>query len=172
MAAALCVAKPTGADGGRVEISRETDQHRVTVFRSPVPAQVGRVDISVMIQDLRSGDVLPETPVRVKCTHLESGKSIVRPANSEQATNKLLASAKIDLPTAGTWQVEVAVDAPVSTRLSFPVFAQQATVNVTVLTWIAGFPVLFCIAFALREMIRNPKRNGPGNPSDRSDTPQ
>jgi hypothetical protein len=99
------------ADGGVVRLSQHAGPYAVTVFTSPTPLRPGPIDVSVLVQDGHSGDVVTDAAVTVTLRAGDEPSRQVRGAATRaQATNKLLYAALLDLPAAGSWQVEVGID--------------------------------------------------------------
>jgi hypothetical protein len=100
---------PANADGGSVLLSGKRDGYQITVFAAPTPFRAGPVDISVLVQDVSTGDPLTNVQVTVRMT--KSGRlTLVYPATTEAATNKLLHAAKFQLPEPGRWDLEILVE--------------------------------------------------------------
>lgn len=109
--AALLLAGRAGADGGAVRLSQRVDDVSVTVFTSPTPLRAGPIDVSVLLLDGRTGAVIGDAGVNVTLrTPPPEEMTVTATATRAQATNKLLYAALLDLPAAGAWRVEVAID--------------------------------------------------------------
>ncbi|MBV8807475.1 MAG: hypothetical protein JO033_02275 [Acidobacteriaceae bacterium] len=99
------------ADGGTVQLRKQAGPFEITLFSTPSPLRVGRADLSVMVQ--RVSDHSPVLDANVKL-HLRrrGGDNIIEvfaPARHENATNKLLYAANVNLISAGDWLAEVEV---------------------------------------------------------------
>ena len=95
----------TCADGGRLVGVERANGWLISIFVAPDPPRVGAVDVSVLLQ--REGDnaLIEDADVAVSLhLHNETSQAVSGPATHEQATNKLLRSALLPLPTAGRWQ--------------------------------------------------------------------
>src|SRR5262249_33385867 len=55
-------------DGGAVCMSGRQGSYVITVFSAPTPLRAGPIDISVLVQDARSGDPVTEAQVSVRLT--------------------------------------------------------------------------------------------------------
>jgi hypothetical protein len=102
------------ADGGKVQFQRKAGAFNITLFSSPSPVRVGRTDFSVMVQNTASRDPLSPILDAGVLLHFvqRGGNSIAEvsaPARREQATNKLLYAAPVDLNSSGKWRVEISV---------------------------------------------------------------
>ena len=99
------------ADGGTVRYSGRQADRLVTVFTDPTPLRTGLVDVSVLVQDAKSGQALGDVPVVVSAEPIDhSQQPVAVTATAEAATNKLLRAARFDLPSPGGWHLEVDVD--------------------------------------------------------------
>ncbi len=97
------------ADGGTVRLVEQQGDYRISVFTDPHPLRSGPIDVSVFIQDVATGQPIPEAQIMVTLTAPDlPGTSIHVRATTEAATNKLLRSALIELPQPGEWHVQVA----------------------------------------------------------------
>lgn len=98
------------ADGGAVRLMRQTASWRVTVFTSPTPLRTGPVDISVLIQDAKTGQPLLDVPVKVWAHPAEDPESLVGgDAMTEAATNKLFRAIVVDIQQPGRWDLTIEV---------------------------------------------------------------
>ncbi len=114
-AIALFLSLPAGlaasawADGGTVQLMEQVGATRITVFTSPSPLRAGFADVSVLVQDAQTGDLCPCQSIRLRLAPRDSPQSVVRAvASSDEATNKLMQAALVELPEPGTWELEVA----------------------------------------------------------------
>jgi hypothetical protein len=85
------------------------------------------MDMSVLVQDAATGEIVPEAQVSLHFTARESGESLEEHASAEAATNKLFRAALVQLPVPGWWDVEVAVEGPQGPAVvRFPMEADEA----------------------------------------------
>lgn len=96
------------ADGGTVRYSGQLDGYQITIMTAPVPPRVGPVDISVLIQDL-SNKPLVEIPVQLRAYPKEKPQVLQGIATIQASRNKLFQTVELDLPTPGTWSMEVLI---------------------------------------------------------------
>jgi len=89
------------ADGGAVILHHEGKGLVVTVFESPAPAHAGLVDLSVLVQKADSLDPVLDATVTLVLKQGELEQSAQ--ATREQAQNKLLYAAAVDLSRPGNW---------------------------------------------------------------------
>lgn len=127
------------ADGGVIILDREASPFLITVFAAPAPLRAGPVDMSVLVRDAFSGQPILDAEVRLtlrldagggsgppedkhaghrgheghagmnmpSAMHGDSGIDVL--ATREQATNKLLRAAEIELSEPGVWSLRVSV---------------------------------------------------------------
>jgi hypothetical protein len=151
------------ADGGTVRLSQRQGDYRITVFTTPTPLRAGPVDVSVLVQDARTGQPVPQARVTVRAAPRgRSREAILQPATSEAATNKLFRAAVFELPEPGWWEVEVAVEggrAPARAR--FEVEAAEAAPRWLALWPWLGWPAVAILLFSIHQvLVRRKERAG------------
>lgn len=124
--ASIVVTLPSAAaaDGGSIAHVERSQGLIVTVYAAPNPLQAGPIDFSVLVQEEASLQVVEDAEISVTCRleggiekneidpkDLQNALIIATAATRKQATNKLLQSAIVDLPSNGEWHVEIAVKA-------------------------------------------------------------
>jgi hypothetical protein len=123
--AALAWAAPTWADGGLVRVSQPAGPFIVTVFSSPTPLRAGPIDLSVLIRDPGVDETVLDAAVDVSLYQVGGSLHVHTSATHDQATNKLLYAALLDLPAPGEWEVRVSIEQRArSAALSFTVTAE------------------------------------------------
>ncbi|MGI8769860.1 MAG: hypothetical protein ACR2JE_00310 [Acidobacteriaceae bacterium] len=105
------VVQAARADGGRLQMRTQAGPFTVSLFTLPDTLAAGPVDVSVLVHDSGSSDVLMDAAVTLTLTPPQpDAKPIVVRLSHAQATNKLLQAAQIDLPAPGKWRVDVQVE--------------------------------------------------------------
>jgi hypothetical protein len=99
------------ADGGKVLFQRKAGSFNITLFAASNPVRVGKADLSVMVQNTADQSPVLDATVRVHLVRREPNaiSEISAPARHEQATNKLLYAALLDVTTPGKYRTEVSV---------------------------------------------------------------
>lgn len=98
-------------DGGTVRISRDIGNWKVTVLTAPTPLVCGSLDVSVCVQDLATGRIIPDAKVKVRLMPTgPKGMQQSRWATQEHSTNKLYRSAIFVVATPGEVQIEAEVE--------------------------------------------------------------
>jgi hypothetical protein len=90
-------------------LAERQGDHRISVFTSPDPLRAGPIDISVLLQDAETGQPVDDADVTVQMTSSDDSSRIIHAvATHAAATNKLLRAALIEIPSPGSWDVEIA----------------------------------------------------------------
>lgn len=112
-AALLLAAGILLADGGTVQFHKQAGPFDITLFSSPVPLRAGRVDLSLMVQNLTDHSHIHNANVTVhlRKSTAENVVEIMAPATHAKAANKLLYAAEMTIPSPGEWRVNVEIDA-------------------------------------------------------------
>jgi len=99
------------ADGGKVLFQRKAGAFNITFFAADSPVRVGRTDLSVMVQTTSDHTPVLDANVSLRLVRHESTtiSDISAPLRHEQATNKLLYAAMLDLNTPGQYRAEISV---------------------------------------------------------------
>lgn len=147
----LTVSATTFADGGRLRFSQTSGPFLVTLFTAPEPLTRGPADFSIMVQDAKTGDILPDAKVTLLLTSVQ-GNILRAVASHGIATNRLLQAAQFDLPTSGNWSVHVDVQqGSQSSSVDANVSVQPGS-RKAVLVWIfAVLPLVALLLFTLHQ---------------------
>lgn len=103
-----CCAR-THADGGSVVLSEKKGGFEITAFASPTPMRAGPVDVSVLVQDVDTGEVVSQARVEVSLSN-GGPASLASVASHEAVTNKLLQAVQFSLPQSGPWRLAITVE--------------------------------------------------------------
>lgn len=96
-------------DGGTVRLHEASGPFSVTVFTTGDPLRAGPIDVSVLVQDRQTSSLMLDATVKLAIEPVSGTRlDVFTLAKSEQATNKLLKAARIDLPV-GSWVMHVSV---------------------------------------------------------------
>ena len=137
------------ADGGLLRLRQNAGGYKIAVFTSPTPIRVGTVDVSVLVEDAATGEFVPDAKVTV-CLKMPTAESVLKyTATDDAATNRLFKAAVFKLPTAGPWDLQVAVEGPHEPALvAFALNADERLPRWREFwpwfTWPAIVVVLFC----------------------------
>jgi hypothetical protein len=156
-------AGPARGDGGALRLSEHVGPYRISVFTSPGPLRVGAADISVFVQDAGSGAPVADAGVRLTLTPAAgNGAGLTYTATVEQATNKLLRAAAVDLPAAGPWRIEVAVEGPRGlARCSVSVLVAEPLPRWRQMWPWFTWPAVPIVLFVLYQLTRPGRRSAP-----------
>jgi hypothetical protein len=167
--ALVCVLVPANVhgDGGIVQGQRTVGSWLVTLFTTTRPVAGQPVDLSVLVQDRASQDVLLDADVTAICHPASADGPIVATLTQEQATNRLLYAARVTFPTAGEWGVQLSVHRQGVAAQLVVVPLDVATARspvVTIWPWIVAPPVvvaLFMLHQAARQSLVRPRARQP-----------
>lgn len=144
-------------DGGRVQLSQSCGNYRLSVFTSPTPLRVGKVDVSAYLQDATTSRPVGDTAIFITATPVgREAPTIRRLATAEQAANKLFRAAEFEIPKPGRWKFSVE-----ATGLSSPLaVAFEADVAEPPPQWLAiapwiGWPWLVVAVFVAARCSRS-----------------
>jgi hypothetical protein len=149
------------ADGGTVRLSQRQGDYRITVFTEPTPLRAGPVDVSVLVQDGSTGQLVTDARVTIRAAlRGRASEAVHHPATSEAATNKLFRAAAFELPEAGWWEIEIGIDGrfgPSDVRFDVEV-AQAAPVWLALWPFL-GWPALVILLFGVHQwLVRRKQR--------------
>ena len=82
------------ADGGQVRVMQQQGDYQLTVFTSPNPFRAGPADVSILLQDTRTHQTIPDATITIELTPPDKSNPPIRAiATAGAATNKLLRAA-------------------------------------------------------------------------------
>jgi hypothetical protein len=103
-----CAAVAAHADGGRLQIRQVAGPFVVSLFTTPESLAMGPADLSVMVEEQGSGDVLLDADVVIALTLEGAGSApLIAHLSHAHATNRLLQDAVVQLPHAGPWHAVI-----------------------------------------------------------------
>jgi hypothetical protein len=97
------------ADGGTVQLRKESGAFVITVFTSPAPLSAGPVDISVLVQNRNGLEPVLDADISLLLRADTSSTEIQARPTREQAQNKLLYAAPVTLAESGKWQLSLTI---------------------------------------------------------------
>jgi hypothetical protein len=98
------------ADGGVMRVREASGPFLISIFTAPDPLRAGPLDLSVLVQDRSAGETILDATVDLTLWPLDSDSPpLLGRATHEQAANKLLQAAVVNVPAAGRWRVRVEV---------------------------------------------------------------
>lgn len=107
LAGAILAQRTCFADGGAVQLRRETRDFVITVFSSPAPLSVGLQDISILLQH-RAG-LEPVTDAEVSMLLRAENSQTEVPTELSLPGSKLLYGAPVAFTEPGAWNVIITV---------------------------------------------------------------
>jgi hypothetical protein len=167
-------------DGGVIQLHEAQGPFLVTVFVSPEAAHGRLMDVSVLVQQRTNGEVildaevglavdppnglstsaseplcgLPPTGAGLQSPDLPQPQATVR-ATREQASNKLLYAAGLNLNAAGDWRLHVDVSrGPDHARFNCLVPVTRTSAKLSGLWPYLALPAIVITAFAMNQRLR------------------
>lgn len=143
------------ADGGIVRFAERRGDRLITVLTTPTPLRAGIVDVSVLVQEARSGQPLRDVPIVVHAQPIQGEpRRISARATTAAATNKLLHAAQLDLGESGRWHVDVIVqDTDPASPIGFDVDVNEPLPPWLDMTFWIGWPVAAIGLFAIHQWL-------------------
>jgi putative membrane protein len=103
---------PSGIDidGDIVRMEANSGPFHISVFTAPDPLTAGPCDVSVLVQDRKSGATILDAPVKLAIqSNGSSDPPSVTSATTGASSVKLLKAGTVILPGAGAWKLRVSV---------------------------------------------------------------
>jgi hypothetical protein len=137
-------------DGGTMLLHQDAGAFTITLFAAPQPLHVGEADMSVLVQDRSSGEVLLDPVI-----DLSVGTQTPVRLTRGQASNRLLQAAAVNFASPGKWRLTLVVrrgadSANLSTECTVEPDRSRATMVWFYVLLPVGVIVLFVIHQALK----------------------
>ncbi len=156
------------ADGGVVLAEQTSGPYHITLFGSPSPLRAGAADISVFLQDAKTGEPIldPSVTVQLQATSGAardawlppccSMKSDTRPVSATHANaqNKLLYAANLLVASSGPHEIQVRIGKENTAALRAKINIEPPFPPVTAYWAYLAFPPLAIAGFALNQRLR------------------
>jgi hypothetical protein len=157
LAAVFLCATAALADGGRVRLRQDAGAFAITVFTAPEPLVAGPADVSVLVQDRHTGEVLLDASVEIVLESPAGGRPLTAAAG--QGTNRLLKAAAVTVDRPGVWRMEAVVSkAGETVRVACPLPVAPPVSPLDSAWPFLAFPPAAVALFALRGALR--RRSG------------
>jgi hypothetical protein len=148
------------ADGGRLQMRQAAGPFVVSLFTAPESLAVGSADLSAMVEEQASGEVLLDADVVIVLTSEDAGSApAIAHLSHAHATNRLLQDAVVQLPHAGRWHAVIHIrqagrEASVATDLTVANYsARRGTV-----WFFAILPICVVALFAWMQLAKQRAR--------------
>ena len=142
------------ADGGAVQFEKSAGPFVITVFTTPSPLRAGAVDLSLMIQSRDSQQPVLDCKAVIQLRK-EDALGIRSEATREAAQNKLLYAAPVNIPEAGLWELEVAIQrGDDSISIAGEIIVAPANPVLLVYWRSLALPPLFISLFAVNQWLK------------------
>lgn len=137
------------ADGGLIRLSEVRNGLRISVFTAPTPPRVGQVEISILVQEAKSGKPLLGQTIRVEAAPKNHpNRKVHQQAAGEITGNRLMQAALLVISQPGPWLIDVAIQDK-SVHFEMDV-AEPMPAWIDWIAWI-GWPFLVVAFFAWRQ---------------------
>jgi hypothetical protein len=144
------------ADGGAMLLHQDTGAFTITLFAAPQPLHTGAADLSVMVQDRSSGEILldPVIDLTVAPATASATQQTVRLAKG-QASNRLLQASTVHFSSAGKWRIGLAVRRGNDTaQLSAECTVEPDRSRATLVWFYVLLPVAIILLFVLHQALK------------------
>jgi hypothetical protein len=144
------------ADGGAILLHQDAGAFTITLFATPQPLRTGDADLSVMVQDRTSGEILldPTVDLTVALQSATANQQTVRLAKS-QASNRLLLAGTVRFSSAGDWRITLAVRRGDNTAQLSTVCAVEPDRSRATLVWFyVLLPVGIILLFVIHQVLQ------------------
>jgi hypothetical protein len=150
LAALLMWAAAAYGDGGTMLLRQDSGAFTVTLFAAPQPLRMGDADLSVMVQDRSSGEVLLDPTIL-----LTVGTEPTVRLQKGQAANRLLQSATVHFSKPGPWRLALSVQrGNDSVQLSTECTVEPDTSRATLVWFYVLLPVGIILLFILHQALK------------------
>jgi hypothetical protein len=144
------------ADGGAMLLHQDTGAFTITLFAAPQPLHTGAADLSVMVQDRSSGEILldPVIDLTVAPADANATQQTVR-LGKGQASNRLLQASTVHFSSAGNWRIALAVRRGNDTaQLSAECTVEPDRSRATLVWFYVLLPVAIILLFVLHQALK------------------
>ena len=144
------------ADGGTVLLHQDAGAFTITLFAASQPLRTGEADLSVMVQDRRSGAVLldPVIDLTIAPEGADATQQTVRLAKG-QASNRLLQACTVHFTSAGKWRLTLLVRrGNDQARLTTDCVVEPDRSRSTLVWFYVLLPVAIILLFALHQFLK------------------
>jgi hypothetical protein len=150
LAAFLLWATAAYGDGGTMLLHQDAGAFTVTLFAAPQPLRTGDADLSVMVQDRSSGEVLLDPTVAITV----GTEQTVRLQRGE-ATNRLLQAATVHFSKPGEWRLAISVQrGSDSAQLSTECTVEPDRSRATLVWFYVLLPVGIILLFVIHQALK------------------
>ncbi len=179
----LCTLAPCLGDGGVIIARQTVDGMDLTIFASPVPLRAGPVDVSVLVQDVKSGESVMDAAVAVSwspqssasedwlppCCSMKSNSDNI-PATRGHSQNKFLYSAIVPVRSAGKSELVVrAIHADREAFLACDITAAPPRAPALAYWPFLALPPMAVAGFALHQRLGRKRGSFTADGTDRAD---
>ena len=143
-------------DGGAMLLHQDAGAFTITLFAAPQPLRTGDADLSVMVQDRTSGEVLldPAIELTVAPESASAAPQTVRLAKG-QAINRLMQACTVQFSTVGKWRLTLVVRrGNDSAQLSTECTVEPDRSRATLVWFYILLPVGIILLFVIHQVLK------------------
>jgi hypothetical protein len=155
----LAIAPGAKADGGRLRLKETAGPFTVAVFTAPDPLTAGPAEVSVLVQDALTSDVVLDADVEIRLRALEGIETVHYAA--APGPNRLFRQAAVKLPFPGRWHLEVSV----RRNAQAAIVSTLLTVAPPASPWRTAWPLLAAPVVLVALFLAGARRRRSSNPS-------
>ncbi len=150
------------ADGGHIALRAASGPYRITLFTAPEPLVSGPVDLSLLVEDAASGEVMEEVTAAGSLTPAD-GATIPFVLTRAAASDKLLLAATPTLPAPGLYVLVLHVEHPGAQPAGFTVRLAVGADHRrrTTLIFALAIPFGAILLFLINQQAKLRRRAGP-----------
>ena len=154
-------AVPCLADGGQLVLHQTANGFEITIFATPAPVATGRVDLSVLVQDAASHQMISGADVDLNLQSPNGATSELQPSAS-QAANRLVQAVTFNLDRPGLWTITVFVRYSGQTTTCSSQFRVSPSRSRSLVVWMCLLiPPIAVVLFALHQRQKHALRRTP-----------
>ena len=118
--ALVLISTPTArADGGHIALHASAGAYSITLFTAPEPLVAGPIDLSLLVEDATTGQVLGDAAAEATLATPNDPQPLHFSLTRAAASNKLLLAALPRLPRPGAYTLILHVTSPGASSASF-----------------------------------------------------
>ena len=148
---------PTDSDDLSLRLAQQTGTLAVAVFAAPGDSFTRSSEFAILVQDRNGPEVLLDAEIKLighRADKRVTSSTVI--ASHQNSQNKLLQSAALNLPTVGTWLLDISVRrGPLGSDLSFPLTVVNAESSVVEDYWPYFAVIALSAALALVDIMRH-----------------
>jgi hypothetical protein len=151
------------ADGTTLRASRGQDRVRVSVFTRPDPVRVGELDVNVLVQQEGPASRGAQVGVVVQAYLVaDPAQRVSVVASRGEGADRIFQTAKLELPRAGLWQVDVEAEGvPGSMQVGFELPVEEMPSSWGAFGAVLGLPAAGVLLYSAHQWLVGRRQRPP-----------